>query len=140
MMENEMENGGAELVPEWVPVIEKALAKAEKYWTATDVEWAIFAELVGDLDLDAVERQVWAAHWDVDRVYHEMTGPSAKNPKVRELAWHEHDGVRHPLLWTHEYGSARVVYDALGHDEHSYRSAPRRTLVSRAALWLLGDR
>jgi len=86
VMENEMENGGAELVPEWVPVIEKALAKAEKYWTATDVEWAIFAELVGDLDLDAVERQVWAAHWDVDRVYHEMTGPSAKNPKVRELA------------------------------------------------------
>jgi type 1 glutamine amidotransferase len=60
------------------------------------------------------------------------------SPEVRGLAWHEHDGARHPLLWTHHYGGARVVYDALGHDERSYRSAPRRTLVSRAALWLLG--
>jgi len=31
------------------------------------------------------------------------------------------------------------VYDALGHDERSYLSAPRRALVSRAARWLLGD-
>ena len=61
------------------------------------------------------------------------------SPEVRELAWHEHDGARHPLLWTHHYGAARVVYDALGHDERSYRSVPRRTLVSRAALWLLGE-
>ena len=61
------------------------------------------------------------------------------SPEVRGLAWHEHDGSRHPLLWTHDYGGARVVYDALGHDERSYRSAPRRALVSRAARWLLGD-
>jgi uncharacterized protein len=61
------------------------------------------------------------------------------SPEVSGLAWHEHDGGRHPLLWTHEYGSARVVYDALGHDERSYLSAPRRTLVSRSARWLLGD-
>jgi len=60
------------------------------------------------------------------------------SPEVRGLAWHEHDGERHPLLWTHDHGGTRVVYDALGHDERSYRSAPRRTLVSRAALWLLG--
>lgn len=60
-------------------------------------------------------------------------------PEVRGLAWHEHEGVRHPLLWTHEYGRARVVYDALGHDERSYQSAPRRTLVSRSARWLLGE-
>ncbi|HET7822223.1 MAG TPA: ThuA domain-containing protein [Ornithinibacter sp.] len=60
------------------------------------------------------------------------------SPEVSRLAWHEHDGERHPLLWTHEYGSARVVYDALGHDERSYLSAPRRTLVSRSARWLLG--
>lgn len=61
------------------------------------------------------------------------------SPEVRELAWHEHGGARHPLLWTHEYDGARVVYDALGHDERSYRSAPARMLVSRAARWLLGE-
>ena len=60
-------------------------------------------------------------------------------PQVRGLAWHEHDGARHPLLWTHDYGGARVVYDALGHDERSYPSAARRSLVSRAARWLVGD-
>ncbi len=61
------------------------------------------------------------------------------SPRVRGLAWHDHGGTRHPLLWTHEYGSARVVYDALGHDERSYESTPRRALVSRSARWLLGD-
>ncbi|MFL6151963.1 MAG: ThuA domain-containing protein [Ornithinibacter sp.] len=58
---------------------------------------------------------------------------------VRALAWHDHGGTRHPLLWTHEYGGARVVYDALGHDERSYRSAARRSLVARAARWLVAD-
>ena len=61
------------------------------------------------------------------------------SPEVRGLAWHEHDGARHPLLWTHDYGGARVVYDALGHDERSYLSPARATLVSRSARWLLGD-
>ena len=60
-------------------------------------------------------------------------------PEVRGLTWHEHDGARHPLLWTHDHAGARVVYDALGHDERSYQSAPRRSLVSRAAQWLVGD-
>jgi hypothetical protein len=60
-------------------------------------------------------------------------------PTVRGLAWQEHEGVRHPLLWTHAFRDARVVYDALGHDEASYRSAPRRTILERSALWLLGE-
>jgi uncharacterized protein len=61
------------------------------------------------------------------------------SPQVRGLAWHEHDGARHPLLWAHDHGGTRVVYDALGHDLRSYRSAARRALVSRAARWLLGE-
>jgi len=61
------------------------------------------------------------------------------SPQVRGLVWHEHDRARHPLLWTHDYRGSRVVYDALGHDERSYLSPERRTLVSRAARWLLGD-
>jgi type 1 glutamine amidotransferase len=72
-------------------------------------------------------------------VYDERYSWMRVSPQVRGLAWHEHAGTRHPLLWTHEYGGARVVYDALGHDERSYLSARRRMLVSRAARWLLGD-
>ena len=72
-------------------------------------------------------------------VYDERYSWMRVSPQVQGLAWHEHAGTRHPLLWTREYGSARVVYDALGHDERSYLSAPRRALVSRAARWLLGD-
>ena len=61
------------------------------------------------------------------------------DPAVRGLAWQEHDGVRHPLLWTHAYGGARVVYDALGHDAASYDSPEPRALVARSARWLLGQ-
>ena len=59
-------------------------------------------------------------------------------PAVRALAWQEHEGVHHPLLWTHAYGRASVVYDALGHDAASYDSAEARELVARSARWLLG--
>lgn len=60
------------------------------------------------------------------------------DPGVRGLVWQEHEGVRHPLLWTHRFGTAPVVYDALGHDERSYESGPRRELLARSARWLLG--
>jgi hypothetical protein len=59
------------------------------------------------------------------------------DPAVQALAWQEHDGVHHPLLWTHAYGAAPVVYDALGHDAASYDSAEARELVARSARWLL---
>jgi hypothetical protein len=60
-------------------------------------------------------------------------------PDVQVLAWHEHDGERHPLLWARMAGSARIVYDALGHDEQSYASGPAREIVLRSARWLLGE-
>lgn len=59
------------------------------------------------------------------------------DPAVRALAWQEHQGVQHPLLWTHEYQGTPVVYDALGHDGASYDSAESRELVARSARWLL---
>jgi uncharacterized protein len=54
---------------------------------------------------------------------------------IHVLAAHRHDGRRHPLIWTHRYDTARVVYDALGHDEASYRSPEHREILRRAALW-----
>ena len=60
----------------------------------------------------------------------------AASPAV--FAWHEHDGVRHPLAWAHTASGARVVYDALGHDARSYDSPTRRALLAREVRWLLG--
>lgn len=60
------------------------------------------------------------------------------SPEVTELAWHDLDGARHPVLWARERGSARVVYDALGHDAASYDAPAHRALLRQAAAWLLG--
>lgn len=53
------------------------------------------------------------------------------------LAVHEHDGREHPILWAHRYGTAEVVYDALGHDEQSYMSPARVEILLRSVAWLL---
>ena len=89
-----------------------------------------------EVDTDAHPIVAGVADFDV---YDERYSWMRVSPEVRALAWHGHGGARHPLLWTHDHHGARVVYDALGHDERSYQSASRRTLVSRAARWLLGD-
>ena len=59
-------------------------------------------------------------------------------PDVRALAWHELDGVAHPLLWARDYAGGRVVYDALGHDAASFESREHRAILARSAEWLLG--
>lgn len=58
--------------------------------------------------------------------------------KTIPLASHELDGERHPLLWAHERGGARVVVDLLGHDARSYESPEHREIIARSARWLLG--
>ncbi|RZU62541.1 ThuA domain-containing protein [Zhihengliuella halotolerans] len=52
-------------------------------------------------------------------------------------ATHEHEGGRHPIVWSHVRGGARTFYDALGHDAASYASSPRRALLLRGLDWLL---
>ncbi|WP_327086630.1 ThuA domain-containing protein [Nonomuraea sp. NBC_01738] len=42
-----------------------------------------------------------------------------------------------PLIWARPVRRGRVVYDALGHDIRSYDNEVHRTLLQRAALWLL---
>jgi uncharacterized protein len=58
------------------------------------------------------------------------------NPDVLPVAWHRYENVRHPLVWTHRAGAARVVYDALGHDENSFDSPEHRQLIRNAVNWL----
>ena len=55
---------------------------------------------------------------------------------IEPIAEHEHDGIRHPLVWAREIGRSRLVYDALGHDVRSYDSAGHRALLAAALEWL----
>ncbi len=47
----------------------------------------------------------------------------------------EWEGAEHPLLWAHDYGPARVVYNALGHGPETYDSPAACELARRCALW-----
>jgi hypothetical protein len=70
------------------PDFVKAVAAAEKYWTAPEGAADVRDRMAGELGLDlaTVERQDFAAHLDRERIYDRMSGPSVKNPLVRELA------------------------------------------------------
>jgi uncharacterized protein len=70
----------------------------------------------------------------VDEVY----GFLDEQPDVVPLMTSPHGGRDHPLLWVREVDGARVVYDALGHDERSYDHPTHRRVLRRAALWSLG--
>lgn len=65
----------------------------------------------------------------VDEVYSELD----VLPGVTPLA----TAQGQPMLWARPVRRGRVVYDALGHDVRSYDSPIHRTLLQRAALWLL---
>ncbi|MCU1526923.1 MAG: ThuA protein [Frondihabitans sp.] len=52
------------------------------------------------------------------------------------IAQHRFDGATHPLAWSHRYGSARVVYDALGHHPDSFAADGHRRLLTEAVRWL----
>ena len=57
--------------------------------------------------------------------------------QVTVLAHHDLDGAAHPLAWAHRFGTAPVVYLALGHDAGAYDAPGTRELVRRSAQWLL---
>ncbi|MEV0198060.1 ThuA domain-containing protein [Nonomuraea sp. NPDC050691] len=65
----------------------------------------------------------------VDEVYSDLE----VLPDVRPLA----SSHGQPLVWARPVRRGRVVYDALGHDTRSYDNEIHRTLLRRAALWLL---
>lgn len=65
----------------------------------------------------------------VDEVYSDLD----VLPDVKPLA----SSLGQPLIWARPVRRGRVVYDALGHDTRSYDNEIHRTLLQRAALWLL---
>ncbi|MEU8266901.1 ThuA domain-containing protein [Sphaerisporangium sp. NPDC049002] len=65
----------------------------------------------------------------VDEVYSDLDVRAGVRPLASSLG--------QPLLWARTAGRGRLVYDALGHDARSYESPAHRTLLQRAARWLL---
>lgn len=57
------------------------------------------------------------------------------DPSVEPLAGTV-NGESHVLVWAHQHGPSRIVYDALGHDLRSYDSSGHRSLLRRALSWL----
>jgi type 1 glutamine amidotransferase len=55
---------------------------------------------------------------------------------VDVVAQHRLDGVAQPIVWSHRFGSARVVYDALGHHAGSLAEGGHRILLIEAIRWL----
>jgi type 1 glutamine amidotransferase len=63
----------------------------------------------------------------------------AIDPSSRMLLRSPGDDGGQPVLWVHEAGPSRVVYDALGHDERSLAAIEHATLLRRAARWAVGE-
>jgi uncharacterized protein len=71
-------------------------------------------------------------------LFDEVYGFLDEQPDVVPLMTSPHGGRDHPLLWARAVDGARVVYDALGHDERSYEHPSHRLILRRAVLWTLG--
>jgi type 1 glutamine amidotransferase len=78
-----------------------------------------------------------AGRFDVDD---ERYCDLAMEEGVDVVVVHEHDGRTHPLVWTREVGSVRVIADALGHGPESFDSAEHRDVVARLVAWALAPR
>ncbi|HHY84798.1 MAG TPA: ThuA domain-containing protein [Verrucomicrobia bacterium] len=50
----------------------------------------------------------------------------------------EVDGKAHPVVWTHQYGKARVFGTTFGHGDDTFRDPVFLTFVSRGLLWAAG--
>ncbi len=70
-----------------------------------------------------------------DEVYHDLSPLSAVNILVHGLS--ANGGTTQPVLWTHNVGLGRVVYDALGHSAESIEHPQHKRILSNAARWLL---
>ena len=65
----------------------------------------------------------------VDETYHQLD--------VRTAAPALLSSMNQPLLWAHEFGAGRVVYDALGHDAAAVTQQEHARVLRRCAAWLL---
>jgi type 1 glutamine amidotransferase len=93
---------------------------------------------VVDVQVHADAHPIVAGLHDFD-VHDEVYGFLRHPRPVVPLVTGAHGGAVHPLVWTAEHGTARVVVDTLGHSERSYAVDQHREIVRRAARWAAGE-
>jgi uncharacterized protein len=59
---------------------------------------------------------------------------------VEVVAWRQTRTGREPVMHVREHGRGRVCYLQLGHDMRAWDDPSVRTLITRAALWAVGDK
>lgn len=60
------------------------------------------------------------------------------NTKPLATSVSERDGKTYPVIWTNQYGKARVFGTTYGHSDDMWRDENFLTLVSRGTLWAAG--
>ncbi|MGV3755405.1 MAG: ThuA domain-containing protein [Verrucomicrobiota bacterium] len=60
------------------------------------------------------------------------------NTKALATSKSEKDGKDHPVIWTNQYGKARVFGTTYGHSDDTFRDEVFLNLVSRGILWSAG--
>jgi type 1 glutamine amidotransferase len=71
----------------------------------------------------------------LDEVYRGLRVSAQTRPLLQARCQGEQE--YHPVLWAHQYGAGRVIYDALGHGPESLGEATHLEILRRAARWLI---
>lgn len=61
-------------------------------------------------------------------------------PGTEVVAWRQADAGPEPILHVREHGRGRVCYLQLGHDMRTWDDPSVRDLITRAALWAVGEK
>jgi len=62
----------------------------------------------------------------------EKTGP---NTKILATSVSEVNGKTYPVIWTNQYGKARVFGTTFGHSDDTFKDAVFTDLLVRGILW-----
>ena len=73
-----------------------------------------------------------------DEIYHHLQPSPAALPLLQAMS--ADDGSLQTLAWAKDFGTARVIYDSLGHDRASITAAGHAEFLQRAARWCTGER
>lgn len=92
----------------------------------------VTAQIVGHHPVVAGLPSVITLH---DEVYGDMQ--VRDDVEVLAVAKRHADDVDQPVVWTHTYGSGRVVFDGFGHDAVSIRQPHHAQLIEQALTWVL---
>ena len=59
--------------------------------------------------------------------------------RVNVIMEYVYQGAKHPAAWVRGYGSGRVCYLSMGHEQASFTSEGFAKLIRRGVLWCVGE-